>query len=126
MAMSKKKRQAIKSMYGGRCAYCGEELGERWYADHVEPVVRHLAVGHIDDPIKQLYPERNTEENFKPACVPCNINKHSMPLEIWRKRLEGIPDAMTAAGGQYRHALRFGLLEEHRKEVTFYFERSNP
>lgn len=25
---------------GGRCAYCGCELGEKWHADHVKPVIR--------------------------------------------------------------------------------------
>ncbi len=125
MALNKKKREAIKAMYGGRCAYCGEALGDRWHVDHVAPVVRHLTTGHTGDPIKQLYPERHCEENFKPACAPCNINKRSMSLEEWRKWLEQLNDTLLRYATNYRHALRFGLVEERRQPVVFYFERSN-
>ena len=125
MALTKKKREALKEMYGGRCAYCGEPLGDRWHADHVEPVVRYPEGGHLGAPMKQLHPERNTDDNYKPACIACNINKHSMSLETWRRQLEQLPDALLRYTANYRHALRFGLVEDRRQTVVFHFERSN-
>lgn len=123
MSMNKKQRAALKEMCGGRCAYCGDPLGDRWHADHVEPVVRYLTTGHRGSPVGQLYPNRNRDNNYKPACIPCNINKHSMDLETWRLQLEGLNDALLQYSANYRHALRFGLIAEARKPVVFYFER---
>ena len=40
----KEQRQILKMKYGGRCAYCGEELGDRWHADHIKPVLRRSKV----------------------------------------------------------------------------------
>lgn len=42
MALTKTQREALKSMFGGRCAYCGCELGRKWHANHVEPVYRNF------------------------------------------------------------------------------------
>jgi hypothetical protein len=39
--LKKSEREQVCLKYGGRCAYCGVELGERWHADHFEPVVRN-------------------------------------------------------------------------------------
>lgn len=39
MALTKSQRAALREKFGGRCAYCGSELGERWHADHIEPIV---------------------------------------------------------------------------------------
>lgn len=56
-------------------------------------------------------PQNDTLENMNPACVPCNTNKSSMPLEGWRRML-------THA----RHLLRFGLIEIKSEPVKFFFE----
>jgi hypothetical protein len=32
MHLNKEARSALKAKFGGRCAYCGVELGERWHA----------------------------------------------------------------------------------------------
>ncbi len=40
MALTKKQRAELRMKFGGRCAYCGCELGEKWHADHVKPVIR--------------------------------------------------------------------------------------
>ena len=40
MTLSKKKREALRMKFGGKCAYCGCELNQRWQADHIEPVRR--------------------------------------------------------------------------------------
>lgn len=128
MALTKKKREAIRAMYGGRCAYCGELLGERWHADHVEPVRRDFAFkpgGGTASTGTMQNPEKDCIKNMKPACAPCNIDKHSMPLEAWRKKLQRTCDVLERNSPTYRHGLRFGLIEPKRQDVVFYFERPN-
>ena len=38
MKLNKKQREKLKQKYGGNCAYCGCELGNKWHADHIEAV----------------------------------------------------------------------------------------
>ena len=40
MALSKKQRAALREKWGGKCAYCGCDLGNNWHADHIEAVDR--------------------------------------------------------------------------------------
>lgn len=40
--MTNSERESIRSMFGGRCAYCGKKLGKSFHVDHVEPMMRHL------------------------------------------------------------------------------------
>lgn len=39
--MNKVERAALREMFGGRCAYCGCTLGDKWHADHDQSVGRH-------------------------------------------------------------------------------------
>ena len=124
--LSKKQRADLREMFGGLCAYCGEELGARWHADHVEPVLRKsdyvkgkgfVTTGEV------LYPDRDCISNMMPACAPCNINKHGSSLEYWRQQLEHGVSVLRNNYSTYRHAVRFGLVEETGRKVVFHFER---
>lgn len=128
--LTKAQRAAVHAMFGGRCAYCGEPLPERWHVDHIEPVVRPLLskqTGHGTYKLvsgEPLYPERNTMSNYMPACPPCNISKHSMSLEVWRGWLAGHVNSLNAYHPIYRLAKRYGLIQETGVPVVFYFERT--
>jgi 5-methylcytosine-specific restriction endonuclease McrA len=129
MNLTPTQREDVRLMYGARCAYCGNKLGQKWHADHVAPVQRegkwvregtrykHVLTGVLNRP------ERDTLENLKPACVPCNIDKHDSTLEQWRKRLEQSAEVLRRNYSTYRHALRFNLIVEAPPKVVFYFER---
>lgn len=113
-------------MFGGRCAYCGEVLGPRWHADHIEPVIRlttyvsgkgFVPSGEVE------HPSRNCFYNFYPACAPCNVDKHRMSLEEWRKKLARGPEVLASHQPTFRHSVRFGLVEVTTKPVVFYFEK---
>ena len=120
MALTKTQRSALHGKYGGRCAYCGESLGARWHADHVEPVVRQhwLKVPRAPD-----YPERDTLENMNPDCPPCNIDKHSLSLDSWRVNIERSNAMMMRDVSTFRRAVRYGLVVLNTAPVLFYFER---
>jgi hypothetical protein len=126
--LTKAEREQVRQMFDGRCAYCGELLGERWHADHFEPVVRGLESKRIDGQWKlvstnPLYPERNIIENYRPSCPPCNISKHSMTLEVWRSWLAGHVNSLNSYHPVYRLAKRYGLIQETGAKVEFHFER---
>jgi hypothetical protein len=130
MKLSKSQRAALRNKFGGLCAYCGAPLGDRWHADHIEPVERKLefvregystrmrATGDVHRP------ERDCFENLNPACAPCNIDKHAMSLEGWRQKLQNAPGVLSRNQPTYRHAIRFGLVQETGSTIAFYFERA--
>jgi hypothetical protein len=124
--LTKTQRAALREKFGGLCAYCGEPLGPRWHADHVEPVMRRsiwvrgqgfVPTGELD------WPERDKLSNFNPACAPCNLYKGTLDLESWRKAIQHLNDLLLRDSSPFRHALRFGLVAEMRQPVLFHFER---
>lgn len=119
MALTKAQRAALREKFGGRCAYCGQQLGERWHADHVEAVVRDW--WKPGSPAQ--YPERDTLENMNPACPPCNIDKHSLSLESWRQMIQRTNEVLERDVSTFRRAVRYGLVELSTAPVLFYFER---
>jgi len=134
--------------FGGKCAYCGCDLPEKgWHADHVEPVYREWwkstkwwkeahgtkwsvnEAGNLEQHAVPLEkpgferPENDTLENLFPSCVPCNLDKHASPLEVWRQQLEGRVDVCRRNYSAFRHAERFGLVQQIHKPVVFWFEQ---
>ena len=70
-----------------------------------------------------VHPERLHIDNQNPACASCNINKHSMSLEQFRKSIQGFMKHLNEVSTQYKIAKRYGLITETNIEVKFYFER---
>ncbi|WGS45730.1 HNH endonuclease [Burkholderia sp. JSH-S8] len=126
--LTKAQREQVRQMFGGRCAYCGAGLTARWHADHFKPVRRDLEIvqtarGNRFKSGPPTRPEFDVFENFMPSCAPCNIDKHAMDLEEWRKKLSRTLDVLNGNYPTYRHARRFGLLIETSAPIIFYFER---
>lgn len=116
--LSKKQREELKQKFGGNCSYCGVNLGDKWQADHLEPIRRN-GDGTC------LNPENDVIENLMPACNICNKNKHSFTLEFWRIQLEDSNRKLREYVTNYRLALMFGQIQETTKPVVFYFEIFN-
>jgi hypothetical protein len=125
MRLTKDQRISLRLMFDGACAYCGQALGDRWHADHVEPVERKLARidGRLVTTGELHRPERDTLENLMPACAPCNIDKHTLSLDGWRRKLQDACNVLARNQPTYRHARRFGLVAETGVAVRFHFER---
>lgn len=117
MKLTKTQREELKQKYDGHCAYCGDELTDKWHADHFEAIRRNgdgTCLNHEHDVI----------ENLMPACTACNHNKRSMSLESWRDLLAHYRDVQVIRDcSQIRHLMRFGLVEFIQKPVVFYFEQ---
>ncbi|WP_151769303.1 HNH endonuclease [Acinetobacter junii] len=118
MKLNEAQRAELKMKFEGHCAYCGDPLGEKWHADHLEAVVRDLTTG------KPEKPENDVIENLMPACSACNWNKRSMSLEAWRDLLAHYRDVQVIRDcSQIRHLIRFGLVEFNQKPIVFHFEK---
>ena len=126
MKLSKAQREQLKNKFGGHCAYCGCDLSDKWHADHIEAVDRVLAwcpKRGVKSTGEMHKPHLDTIENLNPSCVPCNINKHSMSLESWRKSIAHYRDVQLLRDSTHaRHLHRFGLIEIKDKPVVFFFE----
>ncbi len=129
MRLNKQQRESLRGKFAGLCAYCGMPLGDRWHADHIERVERKLELvrdggtARLRTTSEVHRPERDTLDNLNPACAPCNLDKHTLSLESWRKKLQGAVGVLTRNHPTYRHAVRFGLVRETGASVVFYFER---
>ena len=125
MKLTKAQRQTLRGMFDGRCAYCGNPLGDRWHADHVEAVERKMkwVDGRLVTTQEVHRPECDTIENLMPACPPCNIDKHTLSLENWRTMLEQRPSVLRSNYATFRSLERFGLIQETREPVVFRFEK---
>lgn len=132
MKLNKKQRAELKQKYDGHCAYCGELLGDKWHADHIEPIERksdlikcqHTGIYKFKYTGEMKNPNNDYYENLNPSCISCNIHKSSKTVDEFRRSLEmHINNLNDGSGyGIYRHAKRFGLIIETQKPVTFYFE----
>lgn len=117
MKLTKQQRADLRNKYGGRCAYCGCELPDRWHADHIEPLVRNWWDGTCQRP------ENNRLDNLNPSCPSCNTLKGSSSLEGFRKTVAGFITSLNRDSTQYKTAKRYGLIREIEVEVVFYFEK---
>jgi len=127
--LSKADRETVRMKFGGKCAYCGCDLPERWHADHFEPVVRELKFRQRNDGTHRLEsgkpsrPEFDTIDNHMPACPRCNISKSSLTIEQWRGWIVGHVKALSAHHTPYNIAKAYGLIVETGAPVKFYFEK---
>lgn len=115
MRITKSQREALKTKFGGRCAYCGCELRDKWHADHVEPVFRFFN-GGMDKP------ENDNIGNLVPACHPCNLHKHANSVENYRRIIsDGRREFLSSGKG--KALVRMGLVSVSDNPVLFWFEQ---
>lgn len=127
---TKKQREALRALFDGKCAYCGNDLGKAMHADHLEPVVR-ITRDCMGKPLPAdecyfIKPERNTVANMMPACAPCNLHKGGYSLEEWRRYLERSAEIVRKQTSTFRAGERFGIITVTDGPVRFYFERIAP
>ena len=118
-AISKKVRIEVWEKYDHCCAYCGKELEYKdMQVDHLIPVQRERFKKYSEDEIESI-------DNLMPSCRRCNNYKRAHSIETFRRYIEEIPDKLTRDSFIYKVALDYGLIEEHRKHIKFYFELYN-
>lgn len=133
MKLNQKQRAELKQKYDSHCAYCGEILGSKWHADHIEPVERksNLVKCEKTDSYKFKFsgemnnPDNDYFDNLNPSCISCNIHKSNQTIEEFRNSLQNHVNNLNngTTYSIYRHAKRFGLIVETHNPVVFYFEK---
>ena len=118
MKLTKAQREQLKNKFGGHCAYCGDQLGDKWHADHLAPIYR----GHDED---KRYEHRGNDEieNLMPACVSCNLSKSVWSLEMWRDELKAKVERLHKYEKNFRLVVAFAQVEITDKPVLFFFEK---
>ena len=122
----KEEREYLFDKYDGKCAYCGDPLEKGWHADHIEAVKRNHAWCRETRKWKfkgLSKPELDILDNKNPSCPSCNINKHDMTIEEFRKQIKRFVSSLNLRSTQYKIAKRYGLVKETEIEVVFYFEK---
>jgi 5-methylcytosine-specific restriction endonuclease McrA len=64
--------QDVRDLYeasAGKCAYCGEDVGDNYHVDHIHPLSRGGS---------------NGPENLAIACPGCNLSKGDKTLQEWK------------------------------------------
>lgn len=133
--MNKKICEQVFNKYGGRCAYCGCELIDKWQVDHATSK-------HMWRYVNNNSPsDVNDISNLMPTCVPCNHYKRELSIESWHSwrgfrdymltlhiRLKKLPKKTTikrtAQRIEYLRIIseKYNITPQMPFSGTFYFE----
>lgn len=117
--LTQKERRVVYDKYNGHCAYCGCEIPFKGFnVDHLHCIRNY---GYTEE---FTGIDVHSIDNLMPACGSCNRYKATMDLETFRKQLQKIPDRLQRDVCTYNIAIRFGMVQENREPIKFYFERA--
>ena len=114
-SISKKKRLIVYEKCNHRCAYCGCEL------EYKDMQIDHIIA--LNSGIIMEDEESDNIKNLLPACRQCNFYKQTFTVEQFRQRIQETMINNLRKQFIYKLAVKYGLIEEHNKPITFYFER---
>ena len=106
--------------YGGKCAYCGCDLQKGWHVDHVEAHWHNITPEKCEQ--YGLKKGADTIENSNPSCPRCNRWKGTFTIEQFRWEILMQCDRLQRDSSAYRMAKDYGLIQETKNPVKFYFE----
>lgn len=121
MKISKQQREIVFQKFNGKCAYCGCELQKGFHIDHIQPAFHNWS----DEDVKlHLKKDRGLDviENYNPACPRCNRWKSTWNTEQFRNEISKQIERLKRDSPQFRMAIDYGLIQETKIEVKFYFE----
>jgi 5-methylcytosine-specific restriction endonuclease McrA len=121
----KAQREKIAAKFQGRCAYCAHPLGDRWHADHVDPIMR----GWTDSDLEKFKMTRGDDsiENLVPSCERCNLRKSKMSAGLFKMEIRALAGQLYRESSAFRMAVDFGVVKINRApRVVFLFEEVTP
>lgn len=110
------RREQIREMFGGKCAYCGCVLGKTFHVDHVAPIYR----GWKDKPEQAGVDDA---DNLFPACPRCNLWKKTFSVDQFRGEIATQTERLRRDSAPFRLAEDFGMVETSGCSVVFWFEK---
>lgn len=103
MNLTKRKREALREQFRGRCAFCGSKLPAReWHAEFIG--------------------EEYVQGGIAPVCKECRATKGNASPEAFRALLAEQVERAQRHSANFRTALRFGLCRVKADPVVFWFE----
>lgn len=121
----KAQRDRIAAKFEGKCAYCRHPLGDRWHADHVEPIMRGWSEGDLAK--FKLTKGEDSIENLVPSCERCNLRKSKMSTGLFKMEIRALGYRLYRESAAFRMAVDFGVVKINRApRVTFLFEEAAP
>lgn len=129
MIFTKEKRIEIYEKCNGKCAYCGNDISlKEMQIDHIIPQ-RNFEM-HVKNKYKiptflthLTIDDLNDNDNLLPACRVCNGWKSTYHLDLFRSEIEEQTKRLNERSSNYRMAKKYGLIEETKIPVVFYFEQ---
>lgn len=124
--MKKSLRIQVHQKYGGRCAYCGQEIElSAMQVDHVIPKNRWSEKHQCLIVDGRKFTEYGIDDlrNLNPACRVCNNWKLTHTLEDFRSEIAAQIKRLRDYSANFRMAERYELIQTTDKQVVFYFER---
>lgn len=104
MNLTKRKREALREQFKGRCAFCGTKLPAReWHAEFIG--------------------EDYVQGGIAAVCSECRTAKGNASPEAFRALLAEQVDRAQRHSANFRTALRFRLCRVIAEPVVFWFER---
>jgi hypothetical protein len=110
------KRDRVRLMFGGKCAYCGVYLEKTFHMDHVEPIYR----GWVERPSRSGI---DVEDNLFPSCPRCNLWKKAFSVEEFRNEISLQIERLRKYSAPFRLAESFGMIKESEVPIVFWFEK---
>lgn len=104
MNLTKRKREALREQFRGRCAFCGSKLPSReWHAEFIG--------------------EEYVQGGIAPVCKECRATKGNASPEAFRALLAEQVERAQRHSANFRTALRFRLCRVIAEPVVFWFEQ---
>ncbi|KMV67464.1 hypothetical protein WB66_23865 [bacteria symbiont BFo1 of Frankliniella occidentalis] len=104
MNLTKRKREALREQFRGRCAFCGSQLPSReWHAEFIG--------------------EDFVQGGIAAVCTECRCAKGNASPEAFRALLAEQVERARRHSANFRTAVRFGLCDVRAEPVVFWFER---
>ena len=96
------------------------------HVDHVKPLRRKNKYDRKTKKWKRTgqvrSPQNDNLDNMLPSCAPCNLWKHSMSLEKFRRSVATQAEKLYKKSTGFRLLFRFDIIEYNDKPIKFYFE----
>lgn len=104
MNLTKRKREALREQFRGRCAFCGSQLSSReWHAEFIG--------------------EDFVQGGIAAVCTECRCAKGNASPEAFRALLAEQVERARRHSANFRTAVRFGLCDVRADPVVFWFEK---
>lgn len=114
-------RETVLNKYGGKCAYCGNELNlSNLTIDHIQPLMRRMSETDLWRAGRES--GKNEMANYNPCCSSCNSSKSTWSIEDWRKRIQQKTEMLLRDSSTFRQLVKFEIVEIKDTPVMFYFE----